>query len=262
MPLVVLGQQNSELVIGINGGGHIANKKTSVQYNGFYNSYGVTNIFNRPENRTIFDQFFQYPYSIETSLNAIKYSPGTEIGFHIGKQKRKSKIYVDINFADLKVQDVVTIAVDDPNNQSVDPTYIPISLIGKEKRNMINLGVIKTVYEESNFSLLNPIFIQVLEVRLKENYIIVDNKQYNIIHNSGTLLNQNLGNSPGGYGFGIGSGLVFNYFMNKDLSFDFGYHIQFSKTNFSENLSPWGIQHSLFARIVMNGSKYFSSNNE
>ena len=56
-------------------------------------------------------------------------------------------------------------------------------------------------------------------------------------------------------------GLLFNYFINKDLSIDFGYHIQYSKTNFSEELNPWGVQQSLFARVIVNGSKYLSNLN-
>ena len=35
-----------------------------------------------------------------------------------------------------------------------------------------------------------------------------------------------------------------NFFINKDLSIDFGYHIQYSKINFSEQLNEWGIQQS------------------
>ena len=98
-------------------------------------------------------------------------------------------------------------------------------------------------------------------MRLKENYIVVNNQQYNIIHNSSTQNNQSQVNSPGGYGLGFGSGLIFNYFINKDLSFDFGYHIQYSKTNFSEQLNEWGVQQSLFARVIVNGSKYLSNLN-
>ena len=143
----------------------------------------------------------------------------------------------------------------------MEPEYFPVSINGKEKRNMINLGITKTIYEESNLSILTPIFLQLLEMRLKENYIVVNNQQYNIIHNSSIQNNQSQVNSPGGYGLGFGSGLIFNYFINKDLSIDFGYHIQYSKTNFSEQLNEWGVQQSLFARVIVNGSKYLSNLN-
>ena len=256
-PLIIL-SQNNNFVIGINGGAYLANNNTAILYGGNYTSYNVSSIFNNAITKPAFDQFFQYPYSIYDIPIDIKYSLGTEIGFHLWSQKRKSKIYVDINFSDLKVQDFITIAVDDPNNQSVDPNYVPISITGKEKRNMINLGILKTIYQESNISILAPFFLQVLEVKISENFIIVNNQQYNIPHNNSSL---NLNQSTSTYGLGIGSGLALNYFIDKDLSFDIGYHIQYCKTNFSKQLNPWGIQQSFFGRIVLNGSKYLSKSN-
>ena len=261
-PIFSFGQQKSELVLGINGGGYFANKNTALIYGGNYTNYNVESIFNNINYIPTFEQFFQYPYSIYDIPNDIKYSIGTEIGFHIGKQKRKTKYYIDFNFADINVQDFITIAIENQSvTQSLEPEYFPVSINGKEKRNMINLGITKTIYEESNLSILTPIFLQILEMRLKENYIVVNNQQYNIIHNSSTQNNQSQVNSPGGYGLGFGSGLLFNYFINKDLSIDFGYHIQYSKTNFSEQLNEWGVQQSLFARVIVNGSKYLSNLN-
>ena len=124
---------------------------------------------------------------------------------------------------------------------------------------MINLGFQKKIYEESKITLFYPIFVQFLEVKIVDNFITIDNQRYNIIHNfqTSTISNQNQGR----IGLGFGSGLVVNYFANKDVSFEFGYHIQYSKTNFSENLDPWGIQNSIFARIVLNGSKYLKNLN-
>lgn len=262
-PILTLGQQKSELVLGINGGGYFANKNTALIYGGNFTSYNVFTIFNSNIIKPTFDQFFQYPYSIYDLPNDVKYSIGTEIGFHLGKQKRKIKYYLDFNFAEIKIQDFITIAIENQSvTQSSEPEYFPVSISGKEKRNMINLGITKTIYEDSNLSFLTPLFIQLLEMRLKENYIVVNNQQYNIIHNSPTLTNQSQGNSPGGYGIGFGSGLVLNYFINKDLSVELGYHFQFSKTNFSEQLNPWGIQQSLFTRIIVNGSKYLSRLND
>ena len=257
-PLIFL-SQNNNFVIGINGGLYLANQNTSIQYNGNYNSYGVSSIFSNPLNQITFDQFFQYPYYIYDIPSDIKYNPASEIGFHIGWKKKKSKYYMDMNFSDIKIQDFITIAVDNPNNLSPEPNYEPVSITGNEKRNMINLGVQKKIYEESKISLFYPIFLQLLEVKIVENFITINNQQYNIIHNfqSSTNINQNQGR----IGLGFGSGLIVNYFANKDVSFEFGYHIQYSKTNFSENLNPWGIQNSIFARIVLNGSKYLSNSN-
>ena len=262
VPFLSQGQQKGELVLGINGGGYFANKNIALIYGGNYTTYNVFSIFNNSINKPTFDQFFQYPYSIYDLPNDIKYSIGTEIGFHLGKQKRKTKYYIDLNFADINVQDFITIAIENQSvTQSLEPEYFPVSINGKEKRNMINLGITRTIYEESNLSILTPLFIQLLEMRLKENYIVVNNQQFYIIHSSASQTNQSQDNSPGGYGLGFGSGLLFNYFINKDLSIDFGYHIQYSKTNFSEQLKQWGVHQSLFARVIVNGSKYLSNLN-
>ena len=40
---------------------------------------------------------------------------------------------MDINFSDIKIQDFITIAVDNPNNLSPEPNYEPVRIIGNEK---------------------------------------------------------------------------------------------------------------------------------
>lgn len=267
-PLVLL-SQNNNFVIGINGGVYLANRNTSIQYSGFYNNYGINSIFNNSINKPYFDEYFQTQfnsqnYSIMSGEkdrleNNIKYNPSPEIGFHLGWVKRKSKFFVDVNFSNIKVQDFINIEVQNQNfTMSTEPQYVPISITGNEKRNMINFGLLKTIYEESNLSILFPFFVQLLEVKIDENFIIVNNQQYYISHNFSTM---NFDQNQGRYGLGLGSGLVFNYFIDKDLSFDVGYQMQYSKTNFSEQLNPWGFQQSIFARVIINGSKYLSNLN-
>lgn len=267
-PLVIL-SQNNNFVIGINGGVYLANRNTSIQYSGFYNNYGINSIFNNSINKPYFDEYFQTQFnsqnysimSVEKDRleNNIKYNPSPEIGFHLGWVKRKSKFFVDVNFSNIKVQDFINIEVQNQNfTMSTEPQYVPISITGNEKRNMINFGLLKTIYEESNLSILFPFFIQLLEVKIDENFIIVNNQQYYISHNFSTM---NFDQNQGRYGLGLGSGLVFNYFIDKDLSFDVGYQMQYSKTNFSEQLNPWGFQQSIFARVIINGSKYLSNLN-
>lgn len=267
-PLILL-SQNNNFVIGINGGVYLANRNTSIQYSGFYNNYGINSIFNNSINKPYFDEYFQTQfnsqnYSIMSGEkdrleNNIKYNPSPEIGFHLGWVKRKSKFFVDVNFSNIKVQDFINIEVQNQNfTMSTEPQYVPISITGNEKRNMINFGLLKTFYEESNLSILFPFFVQLLEVKIDENFIIVNNQQYYISHNFSTM---NFDQNQGRYGLGLGSGLVFNYFIDKDLSFDVGYQMQYSKTNFSEQLNPWGFQQSIFARVIINGSKYLSNLN-
>jgi len=252
-PSFILAQEKSKLIFGINAGTYLANKNTAGLYDGNVTSYGVSSILNNNNFRQRFLYFFKYPFEISSFPSSIKYNPGTEIGIHIGKEIQNSKIYIDINFAELKIQDVVVIAVNNPNNQSTEPDYEPISLIGKEKRNMINIGYQKNIFKEDNFSLYVPIFFQLINVELKENYVIID-RPYTIDHKSTNFANPR--DNPQGYGIGFGSGFVLNYFINKDISFDLGYHGQFSQTNFSEDLKPWGMQNSIFVRLVINGTDY------
>jgi hypothetical protein len=204
-PSFILAQEKSKLIFGINAGTYLANKNTASLYAGNVTSYGVSSILNNINFRPSFEQFFQYPFEISSFPSNIKYNLGTEIGIHIGKEKERSKIYVDINFAEIKVQDVVVLEVDNPNNQSTEPDYVPISLIGKEKRNMINIGVQKNIFKESKFSLSIPIFFQLIQVELKQNYVVINQQPYNINHS--TINNSNQNQNPQGYGIGFGSEL-------------------------------------------------------
>ena len=256
-PSFILGQEKRNLIFGINAGTYLANKNTAGLYGGNVTSYGVSSILNNNNNfysSNNFSNVFE-GYSIESISfpNNIKYTPGAEIGIHIGKEIQNSKIFIDINFVQLKVQNVVVVAVNNTTNMSVDPDYKQFAIIGKEKRNMINIGYQKKIFQESNFSLFIPIFFQLINVELKENYVVID-RPYNINHS--TINNSNQNQNPQGYGIGFGSGFVLNYFINKDVSFDLGYHGQFSQTNFSEDLKPWGMQNSIFMRLVINGTDY------
>ena len=268
---VIIFSQNNDFVIGINGGVYFANRNTSIQYNGFYNNYGINSILNQSNNKPYIDQYFQNTFNsqiysisdgeMERLENNIKYNASPEIGFHLGLVNKNSKLFVDINFSNIRVQDFITFEVQNQNStMSTEPQYVPISITGKEKRNIINLGYQKKIYEESKITIHYPIFVQFLKVEIDGNYITIDDQPYSIIHNFQTSTNPS--QNQGRIGLGLGSGLIVNYFVNKDAYFDFGYHIQYSKTNFSENLNPWGIQHSLFARIIVNGSKYLSNLND
>ena len=268
---VIIFSQNNNFVIGINGGVYFANRNTSIQYNGFYNNYGINTILNQSNNKPYIDQYFQNTFNsqiysvsdgeIERLENNIKYNASPEIGFNLGLVNKKSKLFVDINFSNIRVQDFITFEVQNQNStMSTEPQYVPISITGKEKRNIINIGYQKKIYEESKITIHYPIFVQFLKAEIDDNFITINNQPYPIIHNFQT--STNFGQNQGRIGLGFGSGLIVNYFVNKDACLDFGYHIQYSKTNFSENLNPWGIQQSLFTRIIVNGSKYLSRLND
>ena len=91
-----------------------------------------------------------------------------------------------------------------------------------------------------------PLFAQFNQARLENNYIVVNNQTYNITHAPTNSPQRN----PGGFSFGAGSRLIFTFDLNEKIDISFGYHIQFASTNMSDQLNPWGLQHSTFARMV------------
>ena len=174
---VIIFSQNNDFVIGINGGVYFANRNTSIQYNGFYNNYGINTILNQSNNKPHIDQYFQNTFNsqiysisdgeMERLENNIKYNASPEIGFHLGLVNKNSRLFVDINFSNIRVQDFITFEVQNQNStMSTEPQYVPISITGKEKRNIINLGYQKKIYEESKITIHYPIFVQFLKVEM------------------------------------------------------------------------------------------------
>ena len=249
-PLTISGQyyiKKDHLVFGINFGGFIANSNTASLYQGDQTAYNIYTIFSNPNYQSNFDSYFEYPWQVDEIPTTIKYNPGLEIGFHLGKQKEKIKYYVDFNFAQLNLEDFVIIAINDPNNQSVNPfTFKPIPIFGEERRTFINAGFVTNFYDEKEFHIGIPFFGQFNNTKFINNYIAINNQPYNIIHTPSNLPN----NVPGGFALGAGSGLLLTFALNKQIDFTVGYHAQFSKTYINTELAPWGLQHSIFGRLV------------
>ena len=81
LPLSVLAQNESGLIIGVNIGGYSANKNTAGLYKGDVTTNNIYTIFNNPNYKTNFDNYFQYPYEVvETPINS-RYRIGLEVGF-------------------------------------------------------------------------------------------------------------------------------------------------------------------------------------
>ena len=125
--------KKDHFVYGINAGAYMANNNTAHLYRGDATAYNVYSIFNNQNYTATFDQYFQYPYEIVELPRNMVYKPGLEIGIHLGKQFEHIKYYMDLNFADLTLVDFITIAVDNPNNQSTEPDFQAININGKEK---------------------------------------------------------------------------------------------------------------------------------
>ena len=246
-PIALFGQSGSELIIGVNIGAYAANKNTAGLYKGDVTSYNIYSIFSNPNYQAEFDNYFQYPYQIvETPVNST-YRVGLEVGAHIGKRNNNGELFIEMNFVNLEVQEYFTVAIDNPNNLSPDPTYQPLPIFGEERRSLINCGYSIDLYNENDVIVGLPIFAQLTNARLERNYIVVNNQQYNINH---TVVNQN-NNKPGGIGVGAGIGLTGSIQFNKQFSLLVGYYAQYSRINMQENLKPFGIQNSIFARVLI-----------
>ena len=250
LPISIFSQSDSELIIGINIGGYSANKNTAGLYKGDVTTNNIYTIFNNPNYQTNFDNYFQYPYSVvETPLNS-QYRIGLEVGAHIGKRNNSGELFIEMNFMNLEVQEYFTVAIDNPNNFSPEPTYQPLPIFGEEKRSVVNLGYSVDLYNENDMIVGLPIFAQLTNARLQQNYIIVNGQRYNIYHGQIGQTNTN----PGGMGAGIGAGLTGSIKFNKQFSFLAGYTAQYARINMNDNLKPYGIHHSIFARIIFGKS--------
>ncbi len=239
--------KKDHFVIGVNFGAFIPNANTAGLYKGDVTAYNVFSIFNNANYKSDFDSFFQYDWEVDEVPLAMKYNPGLEIGLHLGKQMEHIKYYVDFNFAQLTLEDFVIIAINDPNNQSVNQyTYQPIPIFGEENRTFINTGVVANFYDEKEFHMGIPIFAQFNSTKFVSNYIAVNNQRYDINHSPSNQINT----VPGGFAFGAGSGLLITFALNKEINFTAGYHAQYSKTYINTQLEPVGLQHSIFGRLV------------
>ena len=246
-PLLFFGQGNdSKVVLGINIGGYSANKNTAGLYKGDVTTYNIFTIFNNINYQPTFDNYFQYPYSIaEIPLNS-HYRTGLEVGGHIGIKGESGELFAEINFADISVQEYFIVAIEDPNNLTPDPTYEPIPIFGEEKRTNINFGYSFNLYNENGIIIGFPVFAQMTNARLQRNYFVINNQQYNIYHGVAGQTNTN----PGGTAFGGGAGLTGAIKFNDQFSFLAGYYAQYSKIKMNDQLQPFGLHHSIFARII------------
>ena len=147
-------------------------------------------------------------------------------------------------------------------SQVVDAIYNPgdanftspviISVRGRERRNLFNLGVVLDFINEDDFHLGIPFELQLNQVTLINNEIYLDgvNQAHTVNHIPANLTNTAGNNNPGGFGIGGGSGLVLTLDMAENIMLSFGYQGYFAQSNFLVNLSPWGLQHTVIARMI------------
>lgn len=247
---------------GLNIGAFKANSKTATIYAGNTTNYGVNFYFNNIFNQAELDQYFKYNYRISSYPNpqTIRYRTTFNVGGHGGINIDESlAVYADINIVNLKVEDVFTVEIDNPN----DPTLTgnsqleQIPIFGEESRTNLNLGIQANFYNEGPLKAYFNLFGNVNNTRLEENFFVINNKIYPIIHNAlvnGTTPNGQVNFQesvpPGGVGFGGGAGLGVKYKFNEKFTFDANYYSTYTRTRMNATFKPFGLNHAIVARII------------
>lgn len=258
--------------LGFNVGSHFANKKTAMKYSGFStNTLGVEWFFNNPQNQSRLNEFFEgQTYNIDKEdlydlPNRMKYLPSWEVGGIAGLRLSDGlDLFLEANVAQLKTENIFVVEVIPSSNSSnVNNEYKQIPVFGKEERLNLNLGLRIRLYEGQNYSVQLPLFFNFNSVKLKENYFILEESQppINIIHNSqnvvtsgGNIISNSNNQPPGGSGYGLGSGLLFNYQIMPTIAFEVSYNLMYSKVTVDRFLDPpftgTGIQQNILFRII------------
>ena len=257
--------KKDHLEYGFNIGTYIANNNTSILYDAHtYVASSLEIMLNRnsPNYRYIsginfldtqFGGMGNWVIDNDAVPADMSYNPGFLIGIHVGKHHPKFKYYLDYNLADINVTGTsqVVDAIYNPGDANFTSPVI-ISVRGKERRNLFNLGVVLDFINKDDFHLGIPFELQLNQVTLINNEIYLDgvNQAHTVNHIPANLTNTAGNNNPGGFGIGGGSGLVLTMDMAENIMLSFGYQGYFAQSNFLVNLSPWGLQHTAFARMI------------
>jgi hypothetical protein len=241
----------SKFFVGINAGALFVNNNTAKLYTGKSDitSWGIEYILSVPNYKLILDDYFQHPYYIsEYPLNP-SYKTAFNIGLHAGVNLGEgSALFIDINSANINYEQSFTIAIEDPNTQSIEPTYEQIPIIGKEKRFNLNLGTQLSLFHKNNTIIYWSFFGNFNSIKFERNYFVINNRDYEIIHSNSQLTTP----EPGGIGYGAGTGLGLKYKLTERIITDFTYNLYYTKTKMNDNIQGFGIQHGILFRLIWN----------
>jgi hypothetical protein len=244
-------EKPSLFFVGINFGMLFVNNNTAAIYTGASNitPYGIDYILSIPSYKTTFDTYFQYPYYVSELPQNPSYKSTFNIGLHTGINIGDgSTIYLDINSAALNFEQVFTITIDDPTNKSPEPTYEQLPIIGKEKRINFNLGTQLALLNKNKTTIYYSAFGNFNSIKLERNYIIINNREYEIIHSNPRLPNV----QPGGIGYGGGSGAGIKYQLTDRILADLTYNLYYTKTKMNDNIQGFGVNHGVTLRLLWN----------
>lgn len=218
-----------------------------------FSIYGIEWAFDHPNYKTDFDNYFQYPYEIVELPQDMSYRASIEIGGIVGYRVDNSlEVFAEANFGMLRVQDVFVVEIQNPNSTTVDYPLEQLPVFGEEQRLNFNLGARFSVFENNGLVGYLPLFGNFNSVKVERNYFIVNNREYNIVHNIQGITNQ----KPGGNGFGGGTGFGVKYRLNDRILLDASYNAHYSKvtmireTATQSEFSIWGLHHSVLFRVL------------
>jgi len=230
-------------------GGYFANSNSALIYNGSPSStaFGVSHIFNQPFNRQTFDNYFQFPYEIVEYPIESRYQTTVELGVHLNYRiTRLISAFIELNAVVLDYENFFTVAIDDPNNRTPGPDFQQLPIIGEERRFNLNLGTQVCYYEENGTNAYLSFFGNVNDTEMQRNYIVVDNINYEIFHQT----DNNIEPRPGGIGFGLGGGTGLKFHFTDHLIGDLYYNLSYTKAYFTEDFQPFGFNHGIGIRIL------------
>lgn len=242
-------EKSSTFFGGINLGSYFANSNTAVIYTGGSDitPYGIHYILTLPQNQATFNNYFKHPYYIQNLPLTPSYKAALDVGFHAGAHFSKlNTIFLDIDIAKLKFEQAFTIAIEDPSNQSPEPTYEQIPILGEEKRFNFNFGTQIGFYDTEKTAMYWSVFGNFNAVRMERNYFVINNTNYELYQN----VMDPLSVKPGGVGYGGGTGLGFKYKLTTSIILDFTYNLYYTKTNMTEDIHPFGIHHGIVMRVL------------
>jgi hypothetical protein len=237
--------------VGINFGMIFPNNNTAVFYTGASNitAYGIDYLFSIPSYKITFDTYFQYPYYVSEFPQNPSYKSSLDVGLHAGINIGKSSaVYLEVNSSNINFEQVFTVAIDDPNNKSPEPTYEQFPIIGKEKRINFNLGTQLALLHKKKTTIYWSAFGNFNSLKLQRNYVIINDTEYEIIHSNPSLRYV----EPGGIGFGGGSGAGIKYRLTDRILADLTYNLYYIKTKMNDNIQGFGLNHGITLRLIWN----------
>lgn len=242
-------KDTSKIFFGFNLGVYFPNNNTADLYTGRpdVTSYGIEQIFNQPQNRQIFDDYFQAPYQIAEYPFEPRYKTAVELGFHMGYALHPDlSVYLDFNIAQLDFEQFFTVQIDDPTNRLPEPRLERFAIIGEENRFNLNIGFQYNYFKGETSMAYVAGFANLNNTEMQSNYIVIDNIEYSIFHQN----NDQPDLQPGGIGNGGGFGLGFKFEFSERIWADLTYNAAYTRINLTEQFNEYGLQNSIGIRVI------------